>query len=64
MRNELSDSYEATDKRLASATVWLKPGRIKRPLPGVAITVLRTNGPDAQVAISLDESARRSEDCD
>lgn len=37
-----------------SASCWLKPNRVANPIPGVALTVLSTNGPDAKVVVSVD----------
>lgn len=35
-------------------TVWLKPSRVDVLCPGLRATVLKTNGPDAQICVSLD----------
>ncbi len=49
-------------ERRKAKKVWLKPGRIATPFPGVRVTVLRTNGTDAEIALSLDRMELMAED--
>lgn len=51
----LTAEAEAQDRREIE-TLWLKPGRIGNPFPGVRLIVNRTNGDDAEVTVSLDRA--------